>query len=347
MRTLSIDLETYSGEDIQKAGLYRYAQSPDFEILLFAYQYDDAPVGIIDLKQGEKIPVQVLSDLNDPEVKKTAFNAAFEYYCLSRYFKTRLEQWHCSMVHAWYCGYAGGLDAVGKAMQFPEDRRKMAEGKALIRYFCTPCAPTKRNGGRRRNLPGHAPEKWGLFKEYCKQDVAVEREIAKRLARYPVPEQEHRLWVADQEINLGGVALDMELVDGALAASGHVASELSAQAKQATGLENPNSVAQLKQWIRENADVEVGSLDKQTVAELLESDGAGPDVRKVLKIRQELAKTSVKKYEAMKAAVCPDGRVRGLLQFYGGQRTGRWAGRRRSRTCQGITSKAWAQPGNW
>lgn len=327
MRTLSIDLETYSGEDIQKAGLYRYAQSPDFEILLFAYQYDDAPVGIIDLKQGEKIPVQVLSDLNDPEVKKTAFNAAFEYYCLSRYFKTRLEQWHCSMVHAWYCGYAGGLDAVGKAMQFPEDRRKMAEGKALIRYFCTPCAPTKRNGGRRRNLPGHAPEKWGLFKEYCKQDVAVEREIAKRLARYPVPEQEHRLWVADQEINLGGVALDMELVDGALAASGHVASELSAQAKQATGLENPNSVAQLKQWIRENADVEVGSLDKQTVAELLESDGAGPDVRKVLKIRQELAKTSVKKYEAMKAAVCPDGRVRGLLQFYGGQRTGRWAGR--------------------
>lgn len=327
MRTLSIDLETYSREPIQKAGLYRYVQSPDFEILLFAYQYEDGPVQIVDLLQGETIPQPVISDLDNPDVRKTAFHAAFEYFCLSRYFKTSLEQWYCSMVHAWYCGYAGGLDAVGKAMQLPQDRRKMAEGKALIRYFCIPCAPTKRNGGRRRNLPEHSPEKWKLFKEYCRQDVVTEREIARRLWRYPVPEAEHRLWVLDQEINLGGVALDMELVHGALAVSAHMTEELSTRAREITGLENPNSVMQLKQWIQDNADIEVESLNKQTVAELLEADGANPDVKKMLRIRQELAKTSVKKYEAMKTAVCEDGRVRGLLQFYGGQRTGRWAGR--------------------
>ncbi len=327
MRTLSIDLETYCSEPIQKSGLYRYVQSPDFEILLFAYQYDEGAVQIVDLLQGEKIPWPVISDLNNSDVRKTAFNAAFEYSCLSRYFKTSLEQWHCSMVHAWYCGYAGGLDAVGKAMQLPQDRRKMAEGKALIRYFCTPCAPTKRNGGRRRNLPEHSPEKWELFKEYCKQDVVTEREIARQLWRYPVPEAEHQLWVLDQEINLGGVALDMDMVTGALAIHAHVTEDLSAQARGITGLENPNSVAQLKQWIQDNADIEVESLNKQTVAEILEADGADPDVKKMLRIRQELAKTSVKKYEAMRAAVCLDGRLRGLLQFYGGQRTGRWAGR--------------------
>lgn len=327
MKTLSIDLETYSSENIQKSGLYRYVQSPDFEILLFAYQYEDGPVQIIDLLQGERIPYPVVLDLGNPDVRKTAFNAAFEYSCLSRYFKTSLEQWHCSMVHAWYCGYAGGLDAVGKAMQLPQDRRKMAEGKALVRYFCTPCAPTKRNGGRRRNLPEHSPEKWELFKEYCMQDVVSEREIARRLWMYPVPEAERRLWVLDQEINSGGVALDLDFVNGALAVSAHMTDELSAQARDLTGLENPNSVAQLKQWIQDHAEIEVESLDKQTVAELLEADGPDPDVKKMLKIRQELAKTSVKKYEAMKAAVCPDGRVRGLLQFYGGQRTGRWAGR--------------------
>ncbi len=327
MKTLSIDLETYSSVKIQKSGLYRYVQSPDFEILLFSWKYDDGPVQIADLLQGEKIPYSVILDLGDPDVKKTAFHAAFEYYCLSRYFATSPDQWHCSMVHAWYCGYAGGLDAVGRALDLPEDRRKMAEGKALIRYFCTPCAPTKRNGGRRRNLPEHSPEKWELFKEYCRQDVVTEREIEKRLQRYPVPEQEHRLWVLDQKINMGGVALDMEFVNGALAVSDHMTDALSEQAREITGLDNPNSVAQLKQWVQDNADLEVESLDKQTVAELLEADGPNPDVKKMLKIRQELSKTSVKKYEAMKAAVCDDGRVRGLLQFYGGQRTGRWAGR--------------------
>lgn len=327
MRTLGIDLETYSSEDIRKAGLYRYVRSPDFQILLLAYQYDDGPVRIVDLAQGEGLPRSLVRDLDDPDIKKTAFNAAFEHYCLSRYIKTSLEQWHCTMVHAWYCGYAGGLDAVGAAMGLPQDQRKMAEGKALIRYFRTPCAPAKRNGGRTRNLPEHAPERWELFKEYCERDVVAERAIAERLAGCPVPEREHRLWVADQMINMTGIALDMGLVRGAIAISGHMTEELSAQARQATGLENPGSVAQLKRWVQEHAGVELGSLDKQTVAELLGSTGTDPDVREVLKIRQELAKTSVKKYAAMEAAVCPDGRVRGLLQFYGGQRTGRWAGR--------------------
>ena len=273
MKTLSIDLETYSSVKIQKSGLYRYVQSPDFEILLFSWKYDDGPVQIADLLQGERIPYSVILDLGDPDVKKTAFHAAFEYYCLSRYFATSPDQWHCSMVHAWYCGYAGGLDAVGRALDLPEDRRKMAEGKALIRYFCTPCAPTKRNGGRRRNLPEHSPEKWELFKEYCRQDVVTEREIEKRLQGYPVPEQEHRLWVLDQKINMGGVALDMEFVNGALAVSDHMTDALSEQARKITGLDNPNSVAQLKQWVQDNADLEVESLDKQTVAELLEADG--------------------------------------------------------------------------
>ena len=327
MRTLSIDLETYSSVKLQKSGLYRYVQSPDFEILLFAWQYDEGPVQIADLLQGESIPYPVILDLGNPDVKKTAFNAAFEYYCLSRYYKTFLDQWNCSMVHAWYCGYAGGLDAVGKAMGISEDRRKMAEGKALVRYFCTPCAPTKRNGGRRRNLPEHSPEKWQLFKEYCMRDVVTEREVAGRLKGYPVPAQERCLWALDQDININGVALDMDFVNGALAVSDHMTDALEEEAREITGLDNPNSVAQLKQWIQDNADIEVESLDKQTVAELLEADGPNPDVKKMLKIRQELSKTSIKKYEAMKAAVCDDGRVRGLLQFYGGQRTGRWAGR--------------------
>lgn len=312
---------------IQKSGLYKYVQSPDFEILLFAYQYDDEPVQIIDLKQGEVLPDSLLMDLQRPEIKKVAFNAAFEYYCLSKYIPMHLEQWHCSMIHAWICGYAGSLDMVGKAMQFPQNARKMAEGKALIRYFCVPCTSTKRNGGRVRNLPEHSPEKWELFKKYCMQDVIAEREIEKRLANYPVPEQEHQLWVLDQKINIRGAAIDRELVNGALAVSEHVASELNTQAKEVTGLENPNSVAQLKQWMQDNAKVEVESLNKQTVAELLEKDGTSSDVKKMLKLRQEMAKTSIKKYEAMEAVAGDDGRVRGLLQFYGGQRTGRWAGR--------------------
>lgn len=327
MRTLSIDIETYSSVDIKKSGLYKYVQSPDFEILLFAYAYDDNPVQVVDLAAGEKIPYFTIMDLHRPEVRKTAFNASFEYYCLSKYFETYLDQWHCTMVHAWYCGYAGGLGAIGQAMQFPEDKRKMSEGKALIKYFCSPCARTKRNGGRTRNYPDHAPDKWKLFKEYCAQDVVTEREIKRQLEPYLVPEFEHQLWVIDQWINITGVALDMDMVDGALAISDQMTDELTDKARDITGLDNPNSVAQLKQWILDNADLEIDSLNKQTVSDLLNDQRGTDDVKAMLRIRQELAKTSVKKYEAMRAAVCEDGRVRGLLQFYGATRTGRWAGR--------------------
>ena len=327
MRTLSVDIETYSSVDIRKSGLYKYVQSPDFEILLFAYAYDDNPVQIVDLAGGEKIPYFTVMDLHRPEVKKTAFNAAFEYYCLSKFFQTHLDQWYCTMVHAWYCGYSGGLGAIGQAMQFPEDKRKMSEGKALIKYFCSPCARTKRNGGRTRNLPDHDPDKWKLFKEYCKQDVVTEREIKKQLDPYPLPEFEHRLWTVDQLINIGGVSIDLDMVDGALAISDQITNELTDKARGITGLDNPNSVAQLKQWISDNADVEIDSLNKQTVSDLLNDQNGTDELKVMLRIRQEMAKTSVKKYEAMKAAVCDDNRVRGLLQFYGATRTGRWAGR--------------------
>lgn len=326
MKTLSIDIETYSSVNLQKSGLYKYVQSPDFEILLFAYAYDDGPVQVVDLARGEKIPYFTVMDLHRPEVEKTAFNAAFEYYCLSKFFETRLEQWRCTMVHGLYCGYPGSLDAVGKAMNFPDDKRKMAEGKALIRYFCIPCAATKTNGGRRRNLPDHDPAKWKLFKEYCRQDVVTEREIKRRLSAHPVPTAEWQLWAVDQMINIGGVAMDEELISGALAVSAQVQDELKGRAQDITGLENPNSVAQLKQWLADNA-VEVDSLNKKAILALLEESSTSDDVKTLLKIRQEMAKTSVKKYAAMDAAICGDGRIRGLLQFYGANRTGRWAGR--------------------
>lgn len=327
MRELSIDIETYSSVDIKKSGLYKYVQSTDFEILLFAYAYDNGPVNIVDLACGEKIPYFTLMDLHRPDVIKTAHNAAFEYYCLSKFYETHISQWRCTMVHSLYCGYPASLDAVGKAMNFSQDRRKMSEGKALIKYFCVPCAPTQRNGGRTRNLPKHDPGKWNLFKEYCKQDVFTEREIKRELDAYPMPEQEKRLWELDQAINIGGVALDTELIQGALEISSQMSSELKKKAQDITGLDNPNSVAQLKEWIEQNADVEIGSLNKQTVSEMLADKDSKDQVREVLKIRQEMAKTSIKKYEAMEKAVCEDGRVRGLLQFYGANRTGRWAGR--------------------
>lgn len=327
MRELSIDIETYSSVDLKKAGLYKYVQSPDFEILLFAYAYDDGPVNIVDLACGEKIPYFTLMDLHRADVVKTAHNAAFEYYCLSKFFETHISQWRCTMVHSLYCGYPASLAAAGKAMNFSQDRRKMSEGKALIKYFCVPCAPTQRNGGRVRNLPKHDPGKWNLFKEYCKQDVFTEREIKRELDVYPVPESEQRLWALDQAINIGGVALDTDLIQGALAISGQMSSELKKKAQDITGLDNPNSVSQLKEWIEQNADMEIESLNKQTVSEMLADKDGKEQVREVLKIRQEMAKTSIKKYEAMEKAVCDDGRVRGLLQFYGANRTGRWAGR--------------------
>ncbi|MDF2513714.1 MAG: hypothetical protein K0S04_3580 [Herbinix sp.] len=327
MRTLSIDLETFSSVDIKKSGLYKYVQSPDFEILLFAYSYDGSPVQVVDLAQGEKIPYFTVMDLHRPEVIKTAFNAAFEYYALSKFFETHIEQWRCTMVHSLYCGFPGSLDSAGKALRFPSDKRKMAEGKTLIKYFCVPCAPTKRNGGRTRNLPKHEPGKWNLFKEYCRQDVVTEMEISRTLSAYPVPDEEWKLWQVDQQINIHGVNIDTDMVNGALAINEHMANELTDKAKDISGLENPNSVAQLKTWIESQADIELDGLTKQTVAELLANKTGSDEVQALLQIRQELAKASVKKYNAMTAAVCSDDRVRGLLQFYGANRTGRWAGR--------------------
>ena len=327
MRTLHIDLETYSSVDIKKAGLYKYVQSPDFQILLFAYALDQGPVEVIDCACGEPIPEGIAAMLGDPEVTKVAHNAAFEIYCLNRRFHSPVCQWHCTMVHALYCGFPASLDAAGRAMGLPEDRRKMGVGKQLIRYFCTPCVPTMRNGGRTRNLPHHDRAKWQLFKDYCRQDVVTEMEIYRRLAGHPVPEQERQYWILDQHINMAGVRVDMELVAGALQMHGRISDELSEKAKALTGLDNPNSVAQLKGWVEENSGLELESLDKATVAELLaDKDGEGL-VKEVLRIRKELGKTSVKKYEALRACVCGDGRIRGLLQFYGASRTGRFAGR--------------------
>ena len=327
MRTLHIDLETFSDIDITKAGLYRYVQSPAFEILLFAYSYDYEPVRIVDLAAGGQIPAGIVRDLNDPNVKKTAHNAAFEINCLKRFFSTEIYQWHCTMVHAYYCGLPGQLAQVGRALGLPENRQKMAVGKQLIKYFCVPCVPTKSNHGRTRNRWYHDRQKWELFKSYCIRDVETEMDIHKILERHPFPEAEHFNWVLDQYINLNGAAVDQDLISGALAISDQVQGELSGRARKLTGLDNPNSVAQLKQWIRENSDFELEDLKKQTVAEVL-ADKTGDDlIKEVLRIRKELGKTSVKKYEAMETCVCEDGRIRGLLQFYGANRTGRWAGR--------------------
>lgn len=326
MKTLHIDLETYSSVPI-KSGLYKYVQSPDFEILLFAYSYDYAPVCIIDCAQGEQIPTQILRDLNDPNVKKVTHNAAFEIYCLSKFYTTQICQWHCTMVHSLYCGFPASLDAVGKAMGFTEDKRKMGVGRSLIRYFCIPCAPSRTNGGRTRNFPQHDMGKWNLFKEYCRQDVVTEMEIHRTLEAHPFPEQEHKNWVLDQIINQSGVAMDIDMIDGALAIHDQIKGELTGRAKDITGLDNPNSVAQLKKWIQDNSDLELENLNKATVAEVLADKNEKEMIKEVLKIRKELGKTSVKKYEAMKNCLCSDGRIRGLLQFYGANRTGRFAGR--------------------
>ena len=326
MRILHIDIETFSSVELKKSGLYKYVQSPDFEIILFAYAYDDEPVRVIDCLQGEVIPLSALNDLQNPAVIKMAHNAAFEFYALSKFYKTFLDQWRCTMVQALYCGFPGSLAGVGEAMGFQEDKKKMGIGKTLIKYFCIPCAATKANGGRTRNYPRHNMQKWELFKSYNYQDVVTEREIYHELCQYPVPEEEWKNWQLDQMINIGGTAIDMELVEGALAISDQIRDELSGKAKDLTGLENPNSVAQLKKWVEDNSGLEIDSLNKATVAEILSGDPA-EGIREVLKIRRELGKTSVKKYEAMKTCVCEDGRVRGLLQFYGANRTGRFAGR--------------------
>lgn len=326
MEHLSIDIETKSSVDIGKAGLYRYAQSDDFEILLFAYRYGDESVQIVDLSQGEKIPDKIVEDLSNPEIVKHAYNAAFEWYCLNiAGYKTPLCQWKCTMIHGLYCGYTAGLDATGKAIGLPQDKRKLATGKALIRYFCVPCKPTKNNGRRTWNLPKHAPEKWELFKEYCKQDVMTESAILRRLDAFPVPEEEETLWQMDIRMNAFGVKVDTALISGALQINDHSTELLENEARAITGLQNPNSSVQLLDWVHNNG-VEMDNLQKVTVTEKLSND-LPDDVRRALEIRQQLGKTSIKKYVAMDTAKGKDDRVRGLTQYYGANRTGRWAGR--------------------
>ena len=326
MEHLSIDIETKSSVDIGKAGLYRYAQSDDFEILLFAYRYGNEDVQIIDLAQGEKIPDKIVEDLRNPQIVKHAYNAAFEWYCMNKVgYETPLCQWKCTMIHGLYCGYTAGLDATGKAIGLPQDKRKLMTGKALIRYFCAPCKPTKNNGKRTWNLPKHAPEKWELFKEYCKQDVVTESAILRRLDAFPVPEEEETLWQMDIRMNAFGVKVDTALISGALQINDHSTELLENEARAITGLQNPNSSVQLLDWIHDNG-VEMDNLQKVTVTEKL-SDDLPDDVRRALEIRQQLGKTSIKKYVAMDTAKGKDDRVRGLTQYYGANRTGRWAGR--------------------
>lgn len=326
MNHLSIDIETRSGADIGKTGLYRYAQDPEFKILLFAWQLNEEPIKIIDLEQGEEIPGFIRGALKNPDFVKHAYNAAFEWYCLNRAgYETPLEQWRCTMIHGLYCGYTAGLDATGKAIGLPQDKQKLAAGKALIRYFCVPAKPTKRNGGRRWNLPQHEPEKWQLFKEYCMQDVAAERAILDRLRLFPVPEEEEALWQMDVRMNAYGVRVDTELVEGALYIDAISSEKLMQEAVELTGLDNPNSTAQLMNWLEENG-TDTDNLRKDTVSQLLERLEPG-NVKRMLEIRQQLGKTSIKKYVAMKTAKCGDDRIRGLTQFYGANQTGRWAGR--------------------
>lgn len=328
MHHLSIDLETYSSVPIAKAGAQKYIQSPDFEILLFAYSLDGGDVQIIDLAQGELLPQWLASALSDPQYIKHAYNASFEWGCLSKFMGTLpIDQWRCTMFHGLYCGYTAGLDATGKALGLPADKQKLSTGKALIRYFCVPCAPTKTNGGRTRNYPRHDPAKWALLKEYCIGDVTTEMEILHRLENFPVPPELEKQWQTDVLINARGVAVDMDMVRGALWIGETTRDQLTEEAVTLSGLDNPNSVKQLMQWLEEELDEELTDLRKDTVSRLLNGNLTNDTARRMLEIRQELGKTSTKKYNAIEAAVCADGRVRGLLQFYGANRTGRWAGR--------------------
>ena len=342
IKTLSLDLETYSSVSLKKAGVYSYAESPDFEVLLFGYSVNGGPVHVVDIACGEQIPEPVLSALTDDTVIKWAFNASFERICLSywlqrhhpEHFKSysipedsvrnylNPETWRCSMVWSAYIGLPLSLEGAGAVLQL--DDQKLSEGKELIRYFCVPCAPTKSNGGRTRNLPEHAPDKWTLFKKYNQRDVEVEMAIQQRLHRYPVPDFVWEEYHLDQEINDRGIAIDMSVVENAICLDERSKAELSDKMKSCTSLENPNSVMQLKAWLSEHG-METDSLGKKAVVSMLKD--APADLRKVLELRLQLSKSSVKKYTAMQDTLCADGRARGMFQFYGANRSGRWAGR--------------------
>ena len=328
MKTLSIDIETYSSANLAKCGVYKYVESPDFEILLFGYSVDGGPAQVIDLASGETIPKEIIDVLTDENVTKWAFNANFERVCLSRYLNyptgkyLKPSSWKCSMVWAATMGLPLSLEGVGSVLGL--EKQKLTEGKDLIKYFCLPCSPTKANEHRTRNYPYHAPDKWLSFKQYNIRDVEVEMSVQAKLANFPVPDNVWKEYHLDQEINDRGVALDMVLVQKAIDMDSHSRSELTEAIKNLTGLDNPNSVQQMKQWLSKNG-LETETLDKKTVLKLIQT--APPELRDVLSLRQQLAKSSVKKYQAMKNAVCSDGRARGMFQFYGANRTGRWAGR--------------------
>lgn len=328
MKTLSIDIETFSDVQLPKTGVYRYCESPDFEILLFAYSVDTGPVQVVDLACGEKIPEAIIAALEDDTVIKWAFNASFERICLSRFLGyptgeyLNPESWRCSMIWAATMGLPLSLEGVGTVLGL--EKQKLFEGKDLIKYFCQPCAATKSNGGRTRNRPFHAPDKWEAFKRYNIRDVETEMGIQRKLHKFPVPDSVWEEYHIDQEINDRGVRLDMELVHQAIEMDSRSREELTAAMKDITALENPNSVQQMKQWLSDNG-VETDSLDKKTVAELLKD--APEKLADVLTLRQQLAKSSVRKYQAMEKTVCEDGRARGMFQFYGANRTGRFSGR--------------------
>ena len=329
MKTLAIDLETYSDIDLLKAGVYRYSEDASFRILLLAYSYDGEPAKIIDLAQGELVPEQIIRDLIDPSILKTAYNANFERTCLRRYCRIYMEpsQWQDTMILAAELGLPRSLADVGKVIGLPEDKQKMKEGRALIQYFSKPCKPTKTNGMRTRNLPEHAPDKWKIFKEYCRQDVNTEQAIRARLLKFGVNEDEQALWEADQAINDRGVGLDVEFAEIAEAYDHEIKAELLEKAKAMTGMENPKSPVQIKKWIKQQTGIEVESLEKKEMSKVLQQVDNCPEVLEFLAVRAEFNKTSTAKYEAMNRCVSEDGRIRGLTQFYGANRTGRWAGR--------------------
>ena len=324
MSLLAIDIETFSDVDLPKCGVYAYSDSPQFEILLFAYAFDDEPTTVVDLACGERLPDRVLEALEDDTIVKTAFNAAFERTCLSRYLGRRLSPaaWQCTAVQSAMLALPPTLDGVGEVLNI--QRKKLKEGASLVRYFSMPCKPTKANGGRTRNRPGDAPELWERFKTYCIRDVDAEREIREKLRNYPIPDGEMELYRLDQEINDRGILVDQTLAAQAVRCDLEFKERATAQARELTGLANPNSLAQVKGWLAERG-IEVDSLDKKAIKGLLPQTTG--DVREMLMLRLLLGKTSVKKYEAIQRSVCSDGRVHGLLQFYGANRTGRWAGR--------------------
>lgn len=328
MKTLAIDIETYSETDLTKSGVYAYAQDPAFTILLFGYAFDDDPVRVVDLACGEKLPQEVLDALQDAFVTKTAFNANFERTCLAAFLGLQMppEQWSCTAVMARELGLPGSLAQVGQVIGLPEDKQKLKTGAALIRFFSIPCKPTKTNAGRTRNLPEHDPDRWALYKEYNTQDVVTEREIRRRLKKFSILPSEQTLWEYDQRINDRGVMVDRELAENAVRFDSVIKDRLFTEAVELTGLDNPKSTAQLKSWIEETSGTAVESLNKKSIGDVRKA-ADNDDVDRMLDIRAGLSKTSTEKYKAMLRTVCPDGRIRGLTQFCGASRTGRWAGR--------------------